>query len=421
MRFTFLHAADLHLDSPLKGLEKYEGAPAESLRNATRDAFENLVTLAIEENVAFVLLSGDIYDGDWKDYNTGLFFSAQMNRLNREDIPVYMIRGNHDAASLITKELTLPKNVHEFPVDWPGTILIESLKTAIHGRGFETRAVTENLAGSYPKAVEGFLNIGLLHTSMTGREGHENYAPCHVEDLLAKGYDYWALGHIHMREMLRKSDPVILFPGNIQGRHIRETGKKGCSLVHSEDGEITHVEHRTVDVIRWCDCQIDLTDVSSPDEMLHLFGEKTEELYRENGGRFLAVRVHLTGKSPLHEQLALNTDHFVNNIRAKALEAGGEIWVEKVKIHTTPEADRDALASSNPALAFILDYLYAIEEDEEELHSILEEVSDLNHALPPSLKETGSDQGFYGSDAVKSRRERIEDLLVHKLAGKGEV
>jgi DNA repair exonuclease SbcCD nuclease subunit len=104
----FLHAADIHLDSPLTGLERYEGAPVEELRGATRRALENLVELAIERELDFVLIAGDLYDGDWKDHNTGLFFVDRMNRLREAAIPVVIISGNHDAANRMTRSLRRP-------------------------------------------------------------------------------------------------------------------------------------------------------------------------------------------------------------------------------------------------------------------------------------------------------------------------
>lgn len=173
----FIHAADIHLDSPLVGLQFYEGAPVEEVRGATRRALENLVELAAAEKVDFVLLAGDLYDGDWKDYNTGLFLSHQMSRLREEGIRVFIISGNHDAASQITKHLRMPDNVKTLSVRHPETDRIEKLGLAIHGQGYAVRAVTDDLAGGYPLASPHHFNIGLLHTSLDGREGHESYAP----------------------------------------------------------------------------------------------------------------------------------------------------------------------------------------------------------------------------------------------------
>ncbi|HEX6986053.1 MAG TPA: DNA repair exonuclease, partial [Planctomycetaceae bacterium] len=212
--FKFLHAADLHLDSPLRGLDRYDGAPVEAIRQATRRAVENLVDLAIAERVAFVLIAGDVYDGDWPDYNTGLFFARQMAKLREAGIAVYLLAGNHDAASVITRALTLPDNVAVFPTDAPGTLIHEGANVAIHGQGFRTRAVLDDLSANYPKATPGCFNIGLLHTAAAGCDGHDPYAPCTVEGLRNRGYDYWALGHIHLRQTLCDDGTFIAYSGN---------------------------------------------------------------------------------------------------------------------------------------------------------------------------------------------------------------
>ena len=192
--FKFIHAADIHLDSPLLGLERYEGAPAEEIRGATRKALENLVALAIEQSVAFVVIAGDLYDGDWKEFRTGLYFVKQMARLNAAGIPVFVIAGNHDAANKMTRRLPLPANVRVLSDKEPETIRLDPWEVAIHGRSFPRRDVLENLVPSYPKAVPGWFNIGLLHTSATGYEGHDRYAPCTLDEPAAQAIRLLGLG-----------------------------------------------------------------------------------------------------------------------------------------------------------------------------------------------------------------------------------
>ncbi len=171
--FRFLHAADIHLDSPLRGLEVHEDAPVESIRGATRRAFDNLINLAIEKKIDFIVISGDLYDGDWKDYNTGLFFAGRMGRLNKAGIKVFIVSGNHDAASQITRAMPLPDNVTLFSSRKPQSVKIEELDVTIHGQSYPSRTVTENLVSHYPQQTAHSFNIGLLHSSLTGREGHE--------------------------------------------------------------------------------------------------------------------------------------------------------------------------------------------------------------------------------------------------------
>lgn len=262
----FIHTADIHLDSPLKGLEAHDDAPVQEIRGATRRAFDNLVDLAITEAVDFILIAGDLYDGDWKDYNTGLFFAARMGRLDRAGIDVFIVSGNHDAASQITKTIPLPDNVTVFPFGKPRSVIRDDLGVIIHGQSYSRRVVTENLARNYPRNNPDYLNIGVLHTSLTGRDGHEPYAPCSPDELASKGYDYWALGHVHQREIVSMA-PWIVFPGNLQGRHIRETGAKGATLVTVVEGRITAVDPRELDVLRWADCVVDLSLCETLDEV----------------------------------------------------------------------------------------------------------------------------------------------------------
>ena len=140
------------------------------------------------------------------------------------------MKGNHDAASVVTKTIPLPANVTEFPTNRAKTHRIEELKVALHGRSFQDRSANENYALTYPDPVPGFFNIGVLHTSCDGRPPHAPYAPCSVQELAARGYQYWALGHVHIHEFVCR-DPWIVYPGNLQGRSVRECGPKGALLV----------------------------------------------------------------------------------------------------------------------------------------------------------------------------------------------
>ena len=346
----FIHAADPHLDSPLQGLEAHEGAPVEVLRGATRRAFENLVNLAIEESVDFVVIAGDLYDGDWKDYSTGLFFRAQMVRLQSKGTPVYLIAGNHDAASVITKKLSLPENVHVFSTRTTESLEVAGHPVTIHGRGFPNRAVPENLAIEYPMAVPGRFNLGLLHTSLTGRPGHDTYAPCSVAELREKGYQYWALGHIHQPEVINK-DPWIVFAGNCQGRHIKETGQRGCRLVTVSDSlQVEGVEWRSLDVVRWEELNVDLSGVETETDATRLVGDAMGKAVTAAEGRLVAVRIVLSGTTQLHGSLHRNDEHWNAQFQASAQDLGAEaIWIERITVSTSPVydiaqlAERDAL------------------------------------------------------------------------------
>ena len=332
--FQFIHAADIHLDSPLIGLSRYEGLPVEQIRLATREAFDNLIRLAISQKVAFVLIAGDLYDGDWRDASTGMFFTSRMGRLREHGIPVFLVRGNHDAASQITRSLHLPENVHVFDETTPSTFRLNDLNVAVHGQSFASQHVRANLAANYPMAEPGWLNIGLLHTSAGGYSEHETYAPCSLDDLKAKEYDYWALGHVHTAATLN-TDPHVVFPGNIQGRSIRETGPRGCCLVTVDNSRrVSACDFVPLDSFRWHSLSIDLSGVSDPQE----FDRKVETALKtisQTAERMLLLRVVLTGTTPMHAQLVDRTD-WKDDFRAMTMDLGHErVWIEKIIVQTS--------------------------------------------------------------------------------------
>jgi DNA repair protein SbcD/Mre11 len=268
--FRFLHAADLHLGSPFAGLAVKDAQVAEQFARATRDAFSSLVTQAIERAVAFVVIAGDVYDGEWRDNSIGLFFNREVARLDRAGIPVVLVKGNHDADSVVTRSITMPDSVRQFDSRKPSTVLLDVARVALHGQSFADRAAPDNLALAYPDPVPGHFNIGVLHTSLDGQSAPcRPTRPCSVADLKSRGYDYWALGHVHEYELVAE-DPHIVFPGNIQGRSIRETGAKGSVLVSVDEGRVTGLERVFVDQARFARVEVDITACDSMAEIIRV-------------------------------------------------------------------------------------------------------------------------------------------------------
>ena len=415
----FLHTADIHLDSPLKGLESHEDAPVEEIRGATRRAFDNCIDLAIEQAVDFLLIVGDLYDVDWKDYNTGLFFAGRMGRLNRAGIAVFIVSGNHDAANQITKTMPLPENVTLFSANKPDSKRLDNLGVIIHGQSYPSRAVTENLALQYPRHESGYFNIGLLHTSLTGREGHEDYAPCTLDELKSKGYDYWALGHVHRREIVA-DDPWIVFPGNIQGRHIRETGSKGATLVTVEDGHITDVREYELDVLRWATCRVDLSACETTNSIYDAVRHAFELEIAGANSRPLALRLILTGRCPVHAQLLERTAQWTEEFRG--IGAGlGSVWLEKVKFQTRRAVSLEEIAEADTALTGLLQSIQKLKLDGDTLTALVPELANLQSKLPAEIHN--GEEPFLDSspDTIAELRTEVQDLLIAKLLQHGRI
>ncbi|MBB4197826.1 hypothetical protein CCR94_11630 [Rhodoblastus sphagnicola] len=381
MRFTFLHAADLHLGSPFQGLSLRDPRMAERFGAASREAFEDLITRALEENIAFAVFAGDIFDGDWRDASAALFFNRQIARLTREGARVYLLKGNHDAESVVTKSLSLPDLAFEFPSRKAKTFEIADLRVALHGRGFADRAESGNFVTDYPEPRDGWLNIGVLHSSLDGRPGHANYAPCTLNDLRVKNYDYWALGHVHAHEVVAR-DPFIVYPGNLQGRSIRECGEKGAVLVDVEDGVIRDLRRLIVDRARFAEICVDAAPFETPGELLREISARAMQEIEGAAGRFLAARLRVHGDSPLHLHLAADPSGWRVEVENALHHAGETIELEKLLIETrAPHAP--AKRDSELDFAALLDEVLADPAFAEEARAA---VSAIENKMPPKCE-----------------------------------
>lgn len=407
----FVHTADIHLDSPLRGLSAYPDAPADRVRTATRDAFYNLISRAIDEAVDFVVIAGDVYDGDWKDFNTGLFFVRQMGRLRQAGIPVYLLYGNHDAESEMTKGLDLPDNVHVFSSRKAETYRIDSLKVALHGRSFKVAATTDSLLPSYPEPTPGWLNIGVLHTALEGNSEHAKYAPCSIGELQAKGYQYWALGHVH-EHWIQRGEVTIAYPGNLQGRHIRECGPRGALLVTAEAGEITDLERFEVDVLRWHALEVDISQAETLKAAARQAGQDIERLLDSVAGDLpMAIRVTVTGQSIAHRELLGQESQLRQEVIAQAVALDPDrIWIEKVKIASQPPnggSDRILDEESADALMELESLAKTAISDSDFMKSLQQDIQILLEKLPhevlqamPDLKELRQDPASHLPDQL---------------------
>lgn len=398
--FRFIHTADIHLDSPLKGLAGYEGPAAERIRTATRQAFENLVSEAIAQEVAFFVIAGDLYDGDWRDYQTGLFFARQMGRLTKVGIPAFVLHGNHDAESQITKRLTLD-GVKVFSSRKSDTFTVPEHRVALHGHSFHQRDLTDNLVPTYPEPVAGAFNIGVLHTGLGGLGGHENYAPCAIEELVAKGYDYWALGHVHHASILHEH-PHVVFSGNLQGRHIRETGAKSAFLVSVHEHNVQELSPLYTDVVRWSHLKVSVDDCERYTDTVDRVRDAVEQEIRAGDTRLVACRIELTGQSKVHEPLLSSQHHLLAEARAAALAFGDDAaWIERVVVSTEPLLSPAALAAREDAFGDLHRMLDDASADRELLDQLKADIGELIRKLPPDVRsetELASLQAAIGND-----------------------
>lgn len=414
MRFKVVHAADLHLDSPLLGLERYEGAPVTELRSATRRALANLVQLCLDEDAKLLLLAGDLFDGDWRDYSTGLFFASQLARLREVGTRVVWIRGNHDAQSKITRHLALGEHCSEFSARKPETLRLDGLDVAVHGQSFATAAVTEDLSERYPPPEAGVLNFGLLHTALRGRRGHASYAPCEAGALVARGYDYWALGHVHQRELVCR-EPYVVFPGNLQARHVRETGPKGAMLIAVEDGAIARVEPRALDVVRFAELTVDVSEAAGLAEVVELAEQQLLAERTRAEGRLLCARVVLRGRSRAHAELVRDPARTESELRARAHEH--ELWVESLKLESEHPYDLQALSARDDATGQLVRALRVLEDKPAARGELIDELRRLERSLPHELSL--SSLGIELDDA-SSTEQLIRDvgrMLLPRIAG----
>lgn len=411
MDFKFLHAADLHLDSPLRGLAQYEGVPADVVRLATRAALDNLVSLAIEEQVAFLVIAGDLYDGDWEAFATGLYFCGAMRRLHDAGIDVFLVYGNHDAESHLTKQLPLPGNVKVFTAAKPQSLKHAATGVMLHGQSYKSRDPGGNLAANYPPGHAGRFNIGVLHTALMGAQGHQPYAPCHPDELAGKGYHYWALGHVHTFQTIR-ADPYIVFPGNLQGRNIRETGAKGAVLVSVVDGRVEEIAHRALDVVRWSHIIVDVSGAEDD----RAVQERTRQalssaLAAESDGRPLMVRVQLRGQSPLHGAMLQQKNVWREGVRAIATALSNQLWLEKLELAVTAPSEEAELCDEFEALLESL----ASDQDLEKL--LAGDLADFLTKAPAELDEELDLLSHARSGSVSGLLEEASASLRARLMG----
>ena len=329
------------------------------------------------------MIAGDVYDGEWKDNTVGLFFNREISRLTREGIPVFVVKGNHDAESVVTKTMPKPEGVTVFGTRKAETHRIEHLKVAVHGWSYEDRATAGDFSLRYPAAVPGWLNVGVLHSSCEGKSAHATYAPCSVQELAAHEYQYWALGHVHDHKVLCR-DPWIVYPGNLQGRSVRECGSKGAVIVEVRDGDVRTVERVIVDSARWAAITVDVSSLATAAEIAAAVRLEAESVIEDLGERILALRVTITGETPLHDRLRAAGSMLRDELQAVLHHIHEDTWLEKLEVRTSapPAPKESALGGLDP-----IAMLAGLTDDTELRQSAREILGALLEKLPQSFAE----------------------------------
>lgn len=424
MSFRFVHAADIHLDSPLRSLALRDPALGELVGNATRQAFAGIVALCLEERVDALLIAGDLYDGDQTSMKTALFLARQLHRLHEAGVATFVVRGNHDALSRITRELVLPDSVNVFGGRAEALDVAQgrdAVPVVVHGLSFAQPHAPESLLGRYKPPVAGAVNIGLMHTSLDGAPGHDRYAPCAASDLLASGFDYWALGHIHKRSVIAGRSTIVM-PGMPQGRDINEAGPKSVSLVTIGDDRTVHVEARETAIAQFERVAVDLAGIDDWRDMVAAIGAALAERRAIVVAEHLIARLTLTGATSLAWRIRGDFDLVRAEVTSRAEELRN-CWIEGVDPGiSVPAAPISADAGSAASAIAELHHLIASDIlPAEAYHAALADLADeLRGQLPSECRHLlAGDEAESRLRMVAYAREGAEDVIARLQAGPG--
>lgn len=305
--FRFIHAADLHVDSPFRGLSEVPPPLREALMASTFAAVQRLTETAIASNADFVVIAGDLYDAADRSLRAQLALQREWKKLHAAGVGLFVIHGNHDHLSGARANLEWPSSVKTFSSKevecFPAYRKDGELAAYVYGMSYGTRAVTENIAARYKPRPDGPYHIAILHGNVDGDAAHDPYAPCSLSQLAGAGFHYWALGHVHGRRVLH-TYPHIVYAGNTQGRHARECGAKGCYIVDVGAGNETALTFVALDTVRWLESEASIEGLTTEQSLIDSIENSILESVAESGGgRHVMIKLQLTGRGAMHKRI----------------------------------------------------------------------------------------------------------------------
>ena len=416
MRIRFVHAADLHLDSPFTGLKA--AAPADvanTLYHATFDAYENIINLCISEQVDALLVAGDVFDGADRSLRAQLKFVEGLKKLDTQGIRSFVCHGNHDPLDGWQARLDYPPGCRRFGPEWEAVPVFEDPDRAlIHGISYRKRDVTENLALRLGNVDPGPFSIGLVHGNVGNNPEHGAYAPCSLDDLAQSGVHYWALGHVHTRQVLNEQGPTVVYPGNPQGRHPNETGARGVYLVEVDDGGNVGLDFRPMDTVRWARLDSDIAALDTEQDLLDALHKGMQALLDGADGQSVVVRVRLTGRGELNRKLRRPNmiEDLVEAINGEWAERSPFVWCERIEDASASPFDREARLKGSDFLAEVLRTADRSKTDPELLAGLGAGLSDLyqHHRFRSYLSNSAPNE-----EEIAGLVEEAESMIVNLL------
>jgi exonuclease SbcD len=405
---TFIHAADLHLGRPFSSLRKSSPRLGEIFLRAGYQAWRLIVEAALERQVDFVTIGGDLFDRANPTVRALVEFKEGVERLNEADIPVFLALGNHDPLSEFPGSLSALPGLHIFGPDPEGITVEKCPGVKVYGASFKESAVTKNLAKRFKVESQTEIPIGLLHANVAGIPGHDNYAPCTLEDLKASGMAVWCLGHVHSHQVVSE-DPLIIYPGTSQGAHIKETGPCGCYLVTVSQDRGAGAEFLPIAPVQWEQVDLDITDISSPEDIVSQAVSVCEGLMPdEDKLEALVVRITLSGRPDAGAFAALKEVNEIPDLISERLESQGiPIFVESLLDRTKSKIDLETLIEDQGFLGEFFKLVHQAEKDNKILKDLTDPTLKALLAMPNARRlEPDLNPGF-----VRDDRSRMIPLL----------